>query len=163
MSSRTKNNKKNKTNKQDKLLSKHAHIFESPESIIKACEQIKKIRELILATNDTSPKALSMLTAYDKLVKTEQRVLKNFSRDILKKEINMDDPTSLIEDNLKNYLEGPEEDKQCCNCKKEPEARQKFKTCNGCKLLKYCSIECQKNHWKAGHKQKCREIHIIIV
>jgi len=32
------------------------------------------------------------------------------------------------------------------------------KQCSGCKYMKYCSKECQKAHWKAGHKHECEGI-----
>ena len=31
-----------------------------------------------------------------------------------------------------------------------------FKFCSGCREARYCSVACQKTHWKAGHKVKCR-------
>ncbi|KAK9099956.1 hypothetical protein Scep_023386 [Stephania cephalantha] len=31
------------------------------------------------------------------------------------------------------------------------------KQCSGCKVVRYCSITCQLEHWKAGHKLKCKE------
>ena len=27
--------------------------------------------------------------------------------------------------------------------------------CGGCKSVSYCSAECQRTHWKKGHKQEC--------
>eukprot|EP00931_Biecheleriopsis_adriatica_P019831 TRINITY_DN13404_c0_g1_i1.p1 TRINITY_DN13404_c0_g1~~TRINITY_DN13404_c0_g1_i1.p1 ORF type:complete len:340 (-),score=55.71 TRINITY_DN13404_c0_g1_i1:27-1046(-) len=42
----------------------------------------------------------------------------------------------------------------CAYCKKLPEG-DKFKKCSGCQMVCYCSPECQKKHWKAGHKQNC--------
>jgi hypothetical protein len=30
-----------------------------------------------------------------------------------------------------------------------------FKRCGGCKAVLYCSAECAKAHWKAGHKREC--------
>ena len=30
-----------------------------------------------------------------------------------------------------------------------------FKRCGGCKAVVYCSAECAKTHWKAGHKREC--------
>lgn len=31
-----------------------------------------------------------------------------------------------------------------------------FKKCARCKTVSYCSAECQKAHWKSGHKAECR-------
>ena len=30
-----------------------------------------------------------------------------------------------------------------------------LKVCSGCKMVRYCSRECQKEHWRAGHKREC--------
>ena len=27
--------------------------------------------------------------------------------------------------------------------------------CSRCKVVKYCSRECQRRHWKAGHREEC--------
>lgn len=27
--------------------------------------------------------------------------------------------------------------------------------CSACKAVVYCTLECQKKDWKAGHKQRC--------
>ena len=32
-----------------------------------------------------------------------------------------------------------------------------FKHCGRCRLKYYCSIKCQKKHWKNGHKEECQE------
>ena len=31
-------------------------------------------------------------------------------------------------------------------------------TCGRCKVIFYCNINCQKKHWKGGHKQECKEL-----
>jgi hypothetical protein len=40
----------------------------------------------------------------------------------------------------------------CHNWETEP---KKFKSCSTCKLVAYCSRDCQKKDWKAQHKAKC--------
>jgi len=40
-----------------------------------------------------------------------------------------------------------------CNEREESEAP--FKNCSRCKHAVYCSPTCQKNHWKAGHREEC--------
>lgn len=54
-------------------------------------------------------------------------------------------------------LEAPEEmdslhlyAQRCINC----EAYAPTKACSGCKSVRYCSVECQKEHWNA-HKSSC--------
>ncbi|XP_078601011.1 uncharacterized protein LOC144876017 isoform X2 [Branchiostoma floridae x Branchiostoma japonicum] len=45
---------------------------------------------------------------------------------------------------------------KCCNpaCGK-PGYRSTLKLCAGCKLTRYCSRDCQKQHWSVGHKRCC--------
>jgi hypothetical protein len=46
---------------------------------------------------------------------------------------------------------------RCANCNKvHEEGSTQFNTCARCKAFYYCSRECQKEHWKAGHKVDCR-------
>lgn len=48
---------------------------------------------------------------------------------------------------------------KCDNCNKTLEelGKTKFECCSRCKLVYYCSRECQTEHWKVrGHKQACR-------
>ena len=34
--------------------------------------------------------------------------------------------------------------------------------CGGCGDISYCSKECQKSHWKSGHKSSCKAFKIEI-
>ena len=43
---------------------------------------------------------------------------------------------------------------KCHGCGKEAK-RNDLKSCTRCGLARYCSRECQKAHWKAGHKAEC--------
>jgi hypothetical protein len=38
---------------------------------------------------------------------------------------------------------------------KQIELVEKFKFCGNCLKISYCSVQCQKAHWKAGHKKEC--------
>ena len=42
-------------------------------------------------------------------------------------------------------------------CKKSEPQVGAFKHCGRCQLKYYCSINCQKKHWKNGHKEECEE------
>jgi len=43
----------------------------------------------------------------------------------------------------------------CANttCDNTESLEKKFLECAGCKLMKYCSTECQKKHWRNGHRE----------
>ncbi|XP_078601122.1 uncharacterized protein LOC144876086 [Branchiostoma floridae x Branchiostoma japonicum] len=45
---------------------------------------------------------------------------------------------------------------RCCNPKcGKPGYRKTLKLCAGCKLTRYCSRDCQIQHWSVGHKKCC--------
>ncbi len=44
----------------------------------------------------------------------------------------------------------------CANCGKAEVDDVKLKMCTACKLVKYCSVECQKSHWPK-HKRECKK------
>src|SRR5210317_1634235 len=45
----------------------------------------------------------------------------------------------------------------CCACCGKAEVDEvKLKICTACRLVKYCSVECQKNH-RPQHKKACRK------
>ncbi|KAI8363930.1 hypothetical protein BD560DRAFT_455465 [Blakeslea trispora] len=48
--------------------------------------------------------------------------------------------------------------RQCAHvdCDKREEEPGSFKRCGRCQRVAYCSRECQKEHWKAGHKAVCK-------
>ncbi len=35
---------------------------------------------------------------------------------------------------------------------------RELKTCGGCKMVYYCSMECQTKHWKSCHKKECKKL-----
>jgi hypothetical protein len=44
----------------------------------------------------------------------------------------------------------------CANCGKSAVDDVKLKICTACKLVKYCSVDCQKNH-RSKHKKACKK------
>eukprot|EP01083_Nonionella_stella_P204341 745001_1 len=42
------------------------------------------------------------------------------------------------------------------NCGNVEGKGESFKTCGGCKSVWYCSRECQRHHWKHGHRKVCK-------
>jgi hypothetical protein len=52
-----------------------------------------------------------------------------------------------------------EEDKNgCARCGAQRSAEVKMKACAGCKMVLYCSQQCQAEDWE-GHKDRCRIVH----
>ncbi|XP_078673230.1 uncharacterized protein LOC144912188 isoform X2 [Branchiostoma floridae x Branchiostoma belcheri] len=47
--------------------------------------------------------------------------------------------------------------RECGFCGKLSTPEQKFSKCGSCLHVYYCSRDCQKQHWKAGHKNQCRK------
>ena len=43
----------------------------------------------------------------------------------------------------------------CAKCNKVEPGLGEFKRCIQCKMIVYCGRDCQKKHWKAGHKKVC--------
>ncbi len=45
---------------------------------------------------------------------------------------------------------------ECSNCAAHEGLTVKLKPCSRCKLVRYCSVECQRQHWRAGeHRRFC--------
>ena len=53
-----------------------------------------------------------------------------------------------IEDHVLLFCSSP-------GCRKLQDDMEKFRYCGACKLARYCSEECQREHWKVGHKSSC--------
>ena len=49
------------------------------------------------------------------------------------------------------------EDRFCAQCSlSDRESGEKHRPCSRCKIAFYCSVECQRKHWKeGGHKRHC--------
>ncbi len=47
-------------------------------------------------------------------------------------------------------------DEVCANCGKAAVDNIKLKLCTACKLVKYCSVDCQRNH-RSQHKKACKK------
>eukprot|EP00457_Paulinella_chromatophora_P006912 gb/GEZN01006932.1/.p1 GENE.gb/GEZN01006932.1/~~gb/GEZN01006932.1/.p1 ORF type:complete len:345 (-),score=35.95 gb/GEZN01006932.1/:567-1520(-) len=50
--------------------------------------------------------------------------------------------------------------RRCAFCRQVPakQTEGSLSRCSACKLLPYCGKECQRKHWKAGHKRSCERI-----
>jgi hypothetical protein len=49
-------------------------------------------------------------------------------------------------------------ERKCACCGKRLRNGEKYYKCSKCKLVYYCGPECQKQHWRNGHKEVCRAL-----
>ena len=56
-----------------------------------------------------------------------------------------------VKQSTQDSLEHP----RCFQCGKRATTGTKFKVCSGCEIAAYCSVACQKKHWKR-HKEACK-------
>ena len=54
---------------------------------------------------------------------------------------------------------------ECVNCivfgwKQPKNPTEVLKTCSTCKLMKYCSQECQREHWRLVHRKHCKDLAV---
>ncbi len=45
---------------------------------------------------------------------------------------------------------------ECVNFEGDAEGALKFRRCGGCGAVRYCGADCQRAHWRAGHREECR-------
>ena len=57
---------------------------------------------------------------------------------------------------LSYQMSSSEYDEVCASCGKAEADDVKLKICTACRLVKYCSVECQKNH-RPKHKKACKK------
>ena len=50
---------------------------------------------------------------------------------------------------------------QTCICGKKEDTAFEFKRCGRCKIVRYCSPECQKKDWEF-HKKSCKGLILIV-
>ena len=52
---------------------------------------------------------------------------------------------------------------RCCICfKVDSEEGVTVRKCDNCKMYHYCSVECQRTHWKEGeHRNECKHLQIL--
>jgi len=46
----------------------------------------------------------------------------------------------------------------CAWCQRPEAVIKKFQMCSGCRVVHYCSANCQRSSWEAGHRQQCKRI-----
>jgi hypothetical protein len=100
---------------------------------------------------------LQMLESPDKVKKELLKKNPQMYRDI-EKSVNQkvaDDFGVSVEEVQNNGNGGKMTLQRCANCKTEEPGLGEFKRCIQCKTVVYCGRDCQKKHWKAGHKKVC--------
>ncbi len=45
---------------------------------------------------------------------------------------------------------------ECVNFEGDAEGELKFRRCGGCGAVRYCGADCQRAHWRAGHREECK-------
>jgi hypothetical protein len=60
-----------------------------------------------------------------------------------------------IEECAKIGVDGARLYKECAYCQTKEQREAEFSVCTLCKMRAYCGKECQKAHWKEGHKASC--------
>ena len=61
-----------------------------------------------------------------------------------------------MDDSKEQIKDEAEADEVCANCGKAAVDEIKLKKCGGCDLVKYCSVDCQRNH-RPQHKRACKK------
>lgn len=130
-------------------------IFGSKDYGLYDMDKAQNYMELALVRGD--------LEAYNYLVRIlrakmaarvalEKENLENFEK------LSQEDKEKLIRQLAKDATPDSATHRQCANssCEKKEEEPGSFKRCGRCQRVSYCSRECQKEHWKNGHRIVCK-------
>ncbi|XP_078603313.1 uncharacterized protein LOC144877285 [Branchiostoma floridae x Branchiostoma japonicum] len=91
-------------------------------------------------------------------VDTARRLIELGARPDFLKDHGLENPDCSCDKEGLKLLEEATKSKllRCCNPKcGKPGKRKTLKLCGRCKLTRYCSRECQIQHWSVGHKKCC--------
>ena len=106
---------------------------------IAACRDITAVRNEILAYADLSLVGLELQATAALTAQLERTRLSNATSSA--RELASDRSSTLLDKRIP----------QCNHCRQFAED---CKRCS-CKAVYYCSLECQREHWRAGHKREC--------
>lgn len=131
-------------------------IFGSKDYGLYDMDKAQNYMELALVRGDIEAFAYLVRILRAKMaakVALENENMENFER------LSDAEKQKLIQQLAKEALPENVRHKQCSNtyCTKTEENKGDFKKCGRCQRVSYCSRECQKEHWKAGHKVVCTE------
>ncbi|CAO3597041.1 unnamed protein product [Absidia cylindrospora] len=84
-------------------------------------------------------------------VALEKQNMENFEK------LSDEDKAKLVRQLAKDAAPERMKRRQCANplCEVTEQNEGEFKRCGQCERVAYCSRECQRNHWKSGHKIVC--------
>ncbi|ORY96248.1 hypothetical protein BCR43DRAFT_491346 [Syncephalastrum racemosum] len=131
-------------------------IFGSKDYGLYDMDKAQNYMELALVRGDTEAYVYLVRVLRAKMaarVALENENLENFSN------LSVKDQEKLIRQLAKEAAPETIRHKQCSNtfCEKKEEKEGDFKKCGQCQRVSYCSRDCQKAHWKAGHKAVCTD------
>ena len=99
------------------------------------------------------PVYIAAYKGHRRIVKCLLRATKNV--ELLDQQLPTLDSSFPIPDAIKKQLK-----LHACSNPACPKIRQlhepKFNKCSGCMDARYCSVDCQRAHWKNGHKPECK-------
>merc|ERR1712034_232364 len=118
---------------------------------ISQCYVIKVECYIELGNKPMAKKVLHKLKRFRKIPGVNKTII--IFEKVIKKMSNTNSTTQ-VEENARVRTRT-----QCSSyeCKKVEPYIGAFKHCGRCRLKYYCSIKCQKKHWKNGHKEECQE------
>jgi len=119
--------------------------------MISQCYVIKVECYIELGNKPMAKKVLHKLKRFRKLPRVDEYIVA-FENKI--KKMSISNSTTQVEENARVRTKT-----QCSSyeCKQVETHIGAFKHCGRCRLKYYCSIKCQKKHWKNGHKEECQE------
>ncbi|KAI9318686.1 hypothetical protein BX666DRAFT_1930632 [Dichotomocladium elegans] len=131
-------------------------IFGSKDYGLYDMDKAQNYMELALVRGETE--AFTYLVRILRAKMAARVALENENLEKFEK-LSVEDKQKLIRQLAKEAAPEKVRHRQCSNthCTKVEEKTGDFKKCGKCQRVSYCSRECQKEHWKAGHKAVCSE------
>jgi hypothetical protein len=120
----------------EKLESKYLDISKSKMQCVECQETITSKPKCVRSGFDGVPSSMFSILCSENCARKTIKTVKAVGKDL--KEHNVIKEVQL----------------RCSGCAK---FGIKYMKCGQCKLYYYCSKDCQRTHWKAGHKEQCNE------
>ncbi|KAI9257332.1 hypothetical protein BDA99DRAFT_547799 [Phascolomyces articulosus] len=129
-------------------------IFGSKEYGLYDMDKAQNYMELALVRGD--PEAYTYLVRILRAKMAARAALEQENLDNFDK-LSLQDQAKLIRQVAKEATPEKVRHRQCSStfCTNQEEKEGDFKKCGRCQRVSYCSRDCQKEHWKHGHKAVC--------